>query len=243
MVVPPLSQIVYFRSVSSSNDICAGLIPLYAEAPEKLPTTLIFAETQTAGKGRGDHTWISPPGGLYFSVLFRIEPVVPFLPLTTGLFLARWLEEDFGLPVKVRWPNDLMLKDRKLGGILCENKGGACIIGIGINVNASIPAVDKMPQLAVALSEALGRTLDLGNLRHRVEKYFAERFFPFILDSRILSGWDSRSAFTRGQAIAWTTGGKPGSGTYLGITPEGYLKVEAGSGILELSSAEDVRPA
>jgi len=131
--------------------------------------------------------------------------------------------------------------DRKLGGILCENKGGACIIGVGINVNASIPAVDKMPQPAMALSEALGRNLDLEHLRKRVEKYFAERFFPFILDARYLSDWDSRSAFAKGQVITWTSGGKPGDGIYLGITPEGYLKVESCGTVLELPSAEEIR--
>jgi BirA family transcriptional regulator, biotin operon repressor / biotin---[acetyl-CoA-carboxylase] ligase len=238
-----LSLIATLASAGSTNDICAGLIPLYADVPEKLPTALMFADAQTAGKGRGDHAWISPPGGLYFSILFSAEPVPPFLPLTTGLFLARWLKDDFGLDVKVRWPNDLMLDGKKLGGILCEGKGGACIIGVGINVNASIPTADKMPQPAVALSEAMGYDLDLRDLRRRVEGLTADLFFPFILDSRNLSGWDSRSAFARGQAIAWTSGGRPGHGTYLGITPEGYLKVNSGGAIFELSSAENAHPA
>jgi BirA family biotin operon repressor/biotin-[acetyl-CoA-carboxylase] ligase len=236
-----LSLIGCFDSIPSTNTLCAEVVRLYEDRPESLPTGLIFADSQTAGKGRGDHGWISPPGGLYFSVFFRVEPIPVFLPLTTGLFLSRWVEEVAGLSVKVRWPNDLMLEGRKLGGILCETKNGACIIGVGLNVNATGILEGGSLQPPAVLSEMMGCTLDLKDMRRRVRDFMAGDFLPFILDSKRLAEWDERSALSPGQAVTWKAGGRSFRGVYLGITVEGYLKVRIRDAVHELAAAEEVR--
>jgi BirA family biotin operon repressor/biotin-[acetyl-CoA-carboxylase] ligase len=236
----PLSLICRFAEVPSTNTLCADLIRAFEGDLERLPMGLIFADRQTAGRGRGEHAWISPPGGLYFSVFFRAETVPPFLPLTTGLFLSRWIERETGLPVRVRWPNDLMLDERKLGGILCEAKGGACIIGVGLNVNVTVILDAGSLQPPTSLKGVLGRELDLADLRGEMISAVSTGFLPYILDARNLSTWGSFSAFAPGRPVRWKSGGRQGRGTYLGITAEGFLKVDSGGAVLELASAEDV---
>ena len=85
--------------------------------------TAVLAEAQTGGRGSRGRAWHSPPGGLWLSVLYRppAPDGVELLSLRLGLLVAAALETlAAGLPVMVKWPNDLMLHDRKLGGMLCE---------------------------------------------------------------------------------------------------------------------------
>lgn len=106
--------------------------------------SVFFTDEQTAGRGRGDHGWHSAAGqGLYVSVLLR--PIValehlPLIPLAAGLSAAQAISAETGLTVDLRWPNDLLIGERKTGGILVESKieGGEVnfvVIGIGINVH------------------------------------------------------------------------------------------------------------
>jgi len=115
---------------------------------------VLVAESQTAGRGRLGRSWTAPPrSGLMFSVLLR--PDVPaqtlgWLPLLTGLAVAAALRRmtgraargDFGqavgaraLDVRLKWPNDLLVGERKLGGILAERVGDAVVVGVGVNVS------------------------------------------------------------------------------------------------------------
>lgn len=237
-----LSLIARLPAVGSTNTLLAEMLEEVGGPQGCLPTALLFADEQTGGRGRGGHDWVSPRGGLYFSVLFRAEPVPPFIPLTAGLYLARWLSSAAGCRVTVRWPNDLMMDDRKLAGILCESKTeGVCILGVGVNVNAYVPVTpDRDP---VSLRECLGGEISLGSLRSEVEHFVAGDFLPFILDPANLRLWPDHSHFVPGRTIRCRVGDREVRGTYRGITEQGHLKVETGGNLLELPSAEDIRPA
>jgi BirA family transcriptional regulator, biotin operon repressor / biotin---[acetyl-CoA-carboxylase] ligase len=106
--------------------------------------TVFFADEQSAGRGRGDHTWQSASGqGLYVSVLLR-HPVpaarLPLLPLVAGLAAAEAIRSVSDITIDLRWPNDLLIHEHKTGGILVESKteGPAvafAVVGIGVNVH------------------------------------------------------------------------------------------------------------
>jgi BirA family biotin operon repressor/biotin-[acetyl-CoA-carboxylase] ligase len=107
---------------------------------------VVVAEHQTAGRGRLDRTWVSPPrAGLTFSVLLR-PPVAdnrwPWLPLVIGVAVAEAVEEMSGVGVGLKWPNDLLVDGRKVGGILLERHGSAAVVGVGINVTST---ADELP--------------------------------------------------------------------------------------------------
>ena len=110
--------------------------------------TVVAADSQTAGRGRLSRTWFSPPGAnLYCSIILRtVRPPERFtewlswLPLISALAAAEAIEQVSSIHVAVKWPNDLLISERKVGGILCESGTGMRsdpfqIIGIGINVN------------------------------------------------------------------------------------------------------------
>lgn len=103
--------------------------------------TVLAAEEQTAGRGRLGRSWVSRPGAaLTFSVLLRPESVPAerrgWLPLLAGVSVARSVRAVAGLPATLKWPNDVLVHDRKLAGILAEQAAdGAVVIGIGVNVS------------------------------------------------------------------------------------------------------------
>ena len=110
--------------------------------------TVVAADSQTAGRGRLSRTWFSPPGAnLYCSIILRtarpserLAEWLSWLPLISALAAAEAIEQVSSIQVSVKWPNDLLISERKVGGILCESGTGTRsepfqIIGIGINVN------------------------------------------------------------------------------------------------------------
>jgi len=138
-----------FSSLSSTNQTLWQLIDLGA-----LPGTIVIATQQTAGRGQWGRNWISSIGGLYMSVAFpkrwgfTIPPnisisQIPQLTLSIAWGIASSLQ-NYDVPVKIKWPNDLILENRKLGGILIETKVKKekivwAVMGVGINWVNSVP--------------------------------------------------------------------------------------------------------
>lgn len=139
-IPPGASKIHYYPTLGSTN------VELHRLAGEEAPDgTVILADTQSAGRGRRGRLWHSPPGkGIYFSVLLRPPRLAPAgaapVTLVAAVAAARGLREAAGLAVAVKWPNDLLVGPRKLGGILTEARAEGdrllyLVLGIGLNVN------------------------------------------------------------------------------------------------------------
>jgi BirA family biotin operon repressor/biotin-[acetyl-CoA-carboxylase] ligase len=121
---------------------------------------LVVADHQTGGRGRLGRAWEAPPGrALLFSVLLKPPPErrLPELSLVAGVAVADALEHVVGLAVQVKWPNDVMLRRRKVAGCLAEARDGAVVLGIGVNVNQTR---DELPANAGSLFTLTGREWD-----------------------------------------------------------------------------------
>ena len=126
---------------------------------------VVVAEHQTAGRGRLDRTWVSPPrAGLTFSILLRPtarEDRWTWLPLLAGLAIVEALDEvaelDIEREVGLKWPNDVLIAESKVAGVLAERRGGVVVVGIGLNVStraAELPVVDGPAPSSLGLSGA-----------------------------------------------------------------------------------------
>ena len=128
-----VETVEFHATVSSTNDRARVL------AGEGWPVpAVVVADRQSAGRGRRGRRWVSDsPLGLWFTVAWEVgESVVGGLPLRVGLGVARGVESVVpGLRVKVKWPNDLVVNGRKLGGVLCERCGVHVLVGVGLNLN------------------------------------------------------------------------------------------------------------
>ena len=117
-------KIIHFKEVTSTNAAAK-------DHPED--GVVIVADVQTQGRGRHSRPWHSPMGGLWCSVVLQHDPD-PRLNLAAALAVSKTFEH-FGLETKLKWPNDVHIKNKKICGILSETEGKFLIIGIGINLN------------------------------------------------------------------------------------------------------------
>jgi BirA family biotin operon repressor/biotin-[acetyl-CoA-carboxylase] ligase len=127
------SKLYYFDTISSTNDYAKTL--LY-EAPEG---TVILADEQTDARGRHGTSWYSPPGGLWMSVMLRPEKTT-LVSIAAGVAVCTSLHT-FGIAPGLKWPNDIIMNRKKIGGILIEIVDEHVIVGIGVNLN-----IRKFPQ-------------------------------------------------------------------------------------------------
>ena len=203
-------------------------------APEGL---VVVAEHQTAGRGRLDRTWETPPrAALTFSVLLR--PTVgperwPWLPLLTGLAVAGALR-DAGIEAGVKWPNDVLLGDLKTAGILVERvdtpTGPAAVVGIGLNVSTTAEElpVPTATSLAVATGTAPDRTglllAILARLRREQDAWQAggsEGLRSAYVSACVTIGRDVRVDLPAGETL---------TGRATGVDPGGRLVVQGAGG-------------
>jgi BirA family biotin operon repressor/biotin-[acetyl-CoA-carboxylase] ligase len=142
-------------TISSTSDRAAEL------ATEGAPAwTVVVADAQTAGRGRRGASWHSASGaGLWMSLLVE-EQAVPQLPLIVGVAAAEAIESVVaGVSVAVKWPNDLLVDSRKVGGILCERRGGRTVVGLGVNIRRPQGGWGgELDSVAIALAECAGET-------------------------------------------------------------------------------------
>ena len=119
----------HFAAIDSTNRVALD----WAEAPHG---ALVWADAQSAGRGRLGRNWQSPHGkGLYFSLVLRPkEPNSARLALLAGLAVAAAIEGVCDAPIRCKWPNDLLCNGRKIGGILCETRDERVVVGVGLNV-------------------------------------------------------------------------------------------------------------
>lgn len=131
--------------------------------------SVLVAEAQTAGRGRRGKQWFSPFGcNLYFSMYWQLEQGIQAamgLSLVVGLAVAKVLHQQWQLPVRIKWPNDLYLEHKKLGGILVELAGqthAQCdvVIGVGLNIRMPGQSAQAIDQPWIDLTSALGQAVD-----------------------------------------------------------------------------------
>ncbi|GAI31922.1 unnamed protein product, partial [marine sediment metagenome] len=125
--------------------------------------TVIIADEQTAGRGRIKRVWLSPKGSIALSIILYPSVVnLPSLIMLASLAVVHSIEAVTGLESQVKWPNDVLVNDRKVCGILIESsvRGNIvdyAIIGIGVNVNLRLSDFPEIPSTATSLSAELGR--------------------------------------------------------------------------------------
>ena len=118
------ARIIHIERVSSTQDVAKKINPM-------IPGTVIVADTQDSGRGQHGHKWISPRGGLYASFILPAEPLIS---IRVGVALARSLKK-LRIDARLKWPNDVLVDEKKIAGILIEAQAAKAIVGIGLNIH------------------------------------------------------------------------------------------------------------
>jgi len=242
-------KLQHFTSVSSTNTLL--LEAAAAGAPEG---TVYIADEQTTGRGRGGHAWHSAPGeGLYISAL--VKPSLHLrdallLSLATGLAAWQAIHEITGAGIDIRWPNDLLIGHKKLGGILVETAVEPgddpllryAVIGIGINIHhASFPA--ELSELATSFaiegSARVSREPLLIGLLRALDR---ELTWLESGSTKLLERFTALSTWVRDKRVhVPEQGGYTGRTT--GLDERGFLLVDSDDGIRRTVFSGGVREA
>jgi BirA family biotin operon repressor/biotin-[acetyl-CoA-carboxylase] ligase len=197
---------------------------------------VVLAEEQTAGLGRNGHTWHSEPGsGIYLSMVLAATPV---LTLALGLAAQDAIAKSTGIACDLRWPNDVMIADRKVAGILVHASGSKAIAGIGINVNhQSFPP--ELADIATSLAELrqapIPREPIIAALLEAADEYLAYD------KPTILRLFTQASSYAAGRRVEVEEPGGPIRGVTAGLNPDGFLIVRRDDGTDTLIIAGGVR--
>jgi BirA family biotin operon repressor/biotin-[acetyl-CoA-carboxylase] ligase len=233
----------YFDCLPSTNDLAKELGA--QNAPEG---TLVVAEAQSRGRGRLGRQWDSPARvGLYVSLLLRpeIPPLdLPQITLTAAVAVARALKRASGVAVGIKWPNDLLLAGKKLGGILTEMESESdrirhLVIGLGLNVN-TLEFPPELSELATSLAVATGcvhsrlRILQAYLVEFEIlyQRFLAQEF------QGILEEWKAYTV-TLGQDVTVRQGQLEVRGLALEVAPDGALLIRTREGeVIRVTSGE-----
>lgn len=234
-----------FSSLPSTNQKAIELAR--AGAPEG---TTVIAEEQTAGRGRFDRRWYSPPGeGLYHSIILRpsIPPAAaPVLTLLVAVALVDSLKSGYEISADIKWPNDILVMGKKCAGILSEMEAtneelDFVVVGIGVNLNQRV-FPPEVGDLATSVLLEAGSSCEPEEFRQRLFGQLDSCYQTFKREGAawVIEQWINRSSFAYDRAVSVDLGQGRFSGISCGLREDGALLVKTGDGRITSVVAGDL---
>lgn len=236
MTYPKFLKVIKLDICDSTNNF---LKKDYIKFQSEFPA-LITAKEQTEGRGRETRKWFSEKNkGLYSSFAFFIKNKknLNLLSLITGVTVSEILNKISNKDFKIKWPNDILYKSKKIAGILIENiifeKNIVSIVGIGINLNhEQIDFPDELKEHAISLKMVTGKSYDVEKVNVKLSRLFFKWLYKLENDKKdiIIQRYNKSCFFQKGKKILFYHNKKIIQGIYKGINKEGGLILEHGSG-------------
>lgn len=228
--------------VGSTNDIARQLLA------QREPPFLVVAEAQTAGRGRRGRQWQSPvAANLYWTLVVRLPGGIDAsrgLSLVVGVAAAEAVATVTGVDVALKWPNDLLVDGRKLGGILVElvpaERGYVVIIGIGLNVAMPGYEASRIDQRWIDLSTAVQAPVSRNHLAAALLASHAELLARFRRDGfspALARRWMARDAF-HGRPVVAQSDGEAWRGIEAGVNEAGELLLQTAAGEMAIGAGD-----
>jgi len=236
-------RVIRLAEVTSTMDVALTLGR--GDAPSG---TVVVAGVQTRGRGRAGRAWAAPPGSaLLCSVLLRtaLAPVdLATLPLAIGSAVAAVVDPMVGGQCRLKWPNDLLVGDRKLGGILVQTipidgrERSLVVVGIGLNV---VSGRDALPDGATSLAVEGDPSITVGRVEADLWSALQHAWEEFEgSGGRVdLSAWRDRAAYA-GESVEIHGPDGPRQGTLRGVADDGALLLEVAGGVVQRHVAGDL---
>ncbi len=233
-------KILYYPRLDSTMEIARREALWGADAG-----TVIIAGEQTAGRGRLQRTWISPPGSLAISVILRpnLDKLSSMIMLA-ALAVTDTIHEVTGLKPVIKWPNDILLREKKISGILIENdiRNGQLkytVLGIGININVRISQYPEIATIATSLADELGREISRRDVLVSLLEELERGYRALANDQAVWQRWKD-NLVTLGQKVQVQIGRQIYTGTAEEVTRDGSLMLRQKEGGLVKIIAGDV---
>jgi BirA family biotin operon repressor/biotin-[acetyl-CoA-carboxylase] ligase len=242
-------NLILVATTPSTNDLGRIIVERMLAECEDIRLTAIVAGEQTAGRGRAGRTWASLPGALALSVIapWPEGPGRVRLPIETGILLANGLSAAFGVEVRLKWPNDLLVNRKKIGGLLVEARSndegeGWAVIGLGLNVRGTRADLDARGLSEATSLEACGvaPTLLEGDAPLDALLSVLDEGVGEPCAMPLPEAFGAVSAHAPGDVLTVADGTRTHKGAFAGITPDGFLRLATEDGDETLVSGDVV---
>lgn len=243
---PPVANAAVVARVDSTQRLARRIVREYTAEGVAVPEAWVVALEQTAGRGRGDHGWASAAGaGVYVTRILSLGSARSLrnLPLLVAVAAAETLDRYLRRPCGLKWPNDLVVGEAKLGGILIEAQsrtGGGAIAMLGLGINHRRPAPVAGGRPVTSVSDESDAPPDLASLTRELMVALETDLEGLEDDAGLLRRYTRRSIHRPGDPLACRVGGRRVEGRFLGFDAAGRLRLQTGTGEESLSAGEIV---
>lgn len=235
----------HFSQIDSTNNWAKENIAQWA----KYEMAVVTAEEQTGGRGRFKRRWESPRGvNIYATFCFLVDQRRPDIGQIPQLlaFSAGQVLEAYQFSPTFKWPNDLLISGKKMGGILCETLMEESLLGIvcgiGLNINMEQAWIDQIDQPATSLFLEKGQKYDVEAILNQLIELFANHlqlffkagFAPFFSDFK------SRMQHRTGQNLSVQDGSRVWTGEYVGLNEDGSISIKLSDGTTKICSSGEI---
>ena len=245
-----IEHLDYFESLASTN---SWALHTHCSPERTTPIrgislpALVLTGKQTAGRGRGNNSWWSPDGALTFSLVVDVAQMQipieqqPLIALATGLAVCETLEKHLpDMNLKLKWPNDVYLQNKKVSGILVETAAsvpGLVVIGVGLNLNNSfLSAVEDLQATGTSLYETTGQNFSMASTLIDLINGIENRLYDVAGEKKqFMDAW-RKYCLLSGRTIRINTGRETREGECLEIDDQGYLILKTEAGIERIIS-------
>ena len=202
----------YFDIIDSTQVLAKSM------AKQGIKNEIFIAKEQDAGIGRNGHSWFSNLGGLYFSYITNVFNNI--YTLTLAVAINQILREKYQIETKIKWPNDILLNNKKIAGIICEKVNNAIVVGIGINTNFESSNLEELSDIATTILSETGINIDNEKLLDEI----VQRVDELNDEKEILKMFRENMAFLGEKRYVSQIGCEA---IILGINDNGYLIVNS----------------
>lgn len=239
----PVDNLALFEAVASTNDVGRRYLEDVLSEGEVLQPALLLAYEQTSGRGRRGRTWTSSAGlGVYCTLIWpvTVQSRLQTLPMLVGVALAEVLDRHTGSEVRLKWPNDLVIAGKKLGGVLIETvsvrDSSGAVIGFGINHGHEPSQLPLATATSLRLEAPELPTLE--ELVFELAGALVRELCSSIEASEIVRRYREWSAHAKGDVIGFRLGNEALTGSVAGIDDRGCLCIETEAGLRVVGAGE-----
>jgi BirA family biotin operon repressor/biotin-[acetyl-CoA-carboxylase] ligase len=234
------NNILYQYTVCSTMDL--ALEEISRNAPQG---TVVIADTQQQGKGRLERRWVSPPGGVYLSVvIYPLCRIIPSLTMTACLAALDCIEEISTIKPDIKWPNDIHINGKKVCGILALSgisplNQNYAVIGVGINLSGDLSPYAEIAEIAINLTEAAGKSISREAVICSFLEHFEKRYYSLASGEPLWKEFAANLS-TIGKRINVKGGNKIYSGVAESVNADGCLLLRQDNDELIVIPAGDI---
>ena len=202
---------------------------------------VILAKTQTKGMGRRHNRWYSPPGGLWCSLVLKEQIFQSNITLFTGIILHKALRNLLpNSPLKIKWPNDILWKNKKLAGILTETSHSSTIIGVGLNLNQT-ELDSEIAEIATSVRIETEKIVDKDKFLHTFLDQFTGQFIHYKEDNlQDFLQYYRENSYLTGKLCTIETGRESEQGVVQGVDTGGALVIKVDDEKRKIISADTI---